>query len=103
MGKPCSVTFNDLNGLRHTVELEAETVYEAAVLALEAFRKSSFGEVLPGAVFKLQVSVREPVVSHEVSLHKLREWVERSAKSPAETIRRKRLKAILDGIAPKPS
>lgn len=103
MGKPCSVSFTDLNGLRHTVDLEAESVYEAAVLALDALRKSSFVEVLPGSASKFQVSVRENVVTHEISLLKVQQWAGSSSSSPAETMRRRRLKAILDGIALKPA
>lgn len=97
------MTFTDLHGLRHTVELEAETVYEAAVLALQAFRKSVFVELPPGLASKLEVSVREAVITHQVSLVRLREWTERGSTNPAETLRRRRLKEILEGCLPKPT
>jgi len=35
----CIVSFLDLDGVRHSVEVEAEGLYEAAVLALVAFKK----------------------------------------------------------------
>ena len=99
--KPCAVTFTDLNGLRQTVELEADTVYEAAVLALQAFRKASFAELPPGLASRFQVVVREPIVTHEVSLLKVREWVERGSTNPAEVIRKQRLREILERSLPK--
>lgn len=35
----CTVFFLDLDGVRHSVEVEAEGLYEASVLGLCAFRK----------------------------------------------------------------
>lgn len=101
MAKPCTVTFTDLNGLRHSVDLEADSVDEAAVLALQAFRKSSFVDLAPGLASRLQVSVREPLVTHEVSVVKLRQWVEQGSVNPNEVSRRQRLKAILESCLPK--
>ncbi len=95
------MSFTDLNGLRHTVELEADTVYEAAVLALQAFRKSSFVELAPGVGSRFQVTVREPSVAHEVSLVRVRQWVELGSVNPTEVSRRKRLKEILERCLPK--
>lgn len=103
MAKACSVVFTDLNGLRHTVELEADSVYEAVVLALQALRKSPFVELPPGGASRFQVCVREAVVTHEVSLRKVQEWVNAPSPSPAETVRRRRLKDILAPCLPKPA
>lgn len=101
--KPCTVTFTDLNGLRHSVDLEADSVYEAAVLALQAFKKAAFVEVPPGIATRFQVSVREAVVTHEVPLLKVRQWVEQGATNPSETVRKLRLKEILESsLLPKP-
>jgi hypothetical protein len=35
----CIVSFVDLDGIRHSVEVEAEGLYEASVLGICAFRK----------------------------------------------------------------
>ena len=96
MAKPCTVTFTGLNGLRHSVDLEADSVHEAAVLALQAFKKSSFVDLAPGLATRLQVSVREPLVTHEVSVVKLRQWVAQGSVNPNEVSKRQRLKAILE-------
>lgn len=34
----CIVSYLDTEGLRHTVEVEAESLYEAAVLAMRTFK-----------------------------------------------------------------
>ena len=40
----CSVSFTDGAGVRHTVEVPASTLYEAAVLAIVELRKFGFTE-----------------------------------------------------------
>lgn len=95
------MTFTDLDGLCHTAELEADTVYEAAVLALQIFKKSEFVQIPPGLASRFQVNVRGPVVSHEVSLVQVRDWVNRGSGNPAEILRRNRLKEMLDACLPK--
>jgi hypothetical protein len=37
--KSCTVSFRDSEGIQHSVEIGAETLYEAAVLALKSFRE----------------------------------------------------------------
>lgn len=45
--KTCTVSFRDSAGVRHSVEVGAETLYEAAVLAL----RSKSGSGIPAAGF----------------------------------------------------
>ena len=40
--KTCRVTYRDLDGAAHTVEVTADTLYEAAGLALQAFMQAPF-------------------------------------------------------------
>ena len=51
----CIVSFVDLDGVRHSVEVEAEGLYEALVLGLCAFRKH---ELEPGGLTQLEVAAR---------------------------------------------
>lgn len=50
----CVVSYLDTEGLRHTVEVEAESLYEAAVLAIRTFRQHNCE---PGLVSTLEVEV----------------------------------------------
>lgn len=101
MAKRCCVTFIDLSGLKHSVELEAESVYEAAVLSLQALKKAHFIETPPGLASRFRVTVTEAPVTHEVSLVQVKEWVNRSSGNPSEVARRKRLREILESALAK--
>src|SRR5947199_36698 len=71
----CIVSFVDLDGIRHSVEVEAEGLYEASVLGLCAFRKH---ELKPGGLTQLEVEVRS-FVKHTLTVTKVREWLQREA------------------------
>ena len=71
----CIVSFVDLDGIRHSVEVEAEGLYEASVLGLCAFRKH---ELEPGGLTQLEVEVRSSV-KHTLTVTKVREWLQRGA------------------------
>jgi hypothetical protein len=47
----CIVSFVDLDGVRHSVEIEAEGLYKAGVLGLCAFRKY---DLQPGRLTQLE-------------------------------------------------
>jgi hypothetical protein len=101
--KPCCVTFIALDGIKHTVELEAESVYEAAVFALQALKKAQFVDTPPDLGSRFRITVTEAPVTHEVSLVQVRDWVNRSAGSPAEVRRCRRLREILESALPQSS
>jgi len=81
-------------GIRHSVEVTAESLYEAAVLGLNAMRKHGWVEHIgPGT--ELQVQIKEPAVTHVVSVAQLTRWVDGVAVSPDELLKKNRLKALL--------
>ncbi len=73
----CIVSFVDLDGVRHSVEVEAEGLYEASVLGVCAFRKH---DLQPGGLTQLDVEVRSPV-KHTLTVTKVREWLQRGVRS----------------------
>jgi hypothetical protein len=87
----CIVSFVDLDGIRHSVEVEAEGLYEASVLGLCAFRRH---ELEPGGLTPLEVEVRSSV-KHTLTVTKVREWLNRGVRSPKEAILKERLRALL--------
>src|SRR5438045_2695293 len=74
----CIVSFVDLDGVRHSVEVEAGGLYEASVLGLCAFRKH---DLEPGGLTELEVEVRSSV-KHTLTVTKVKEWVQRGVRSP---------------------
>jgi hypothetical protein len=87
----CRVSYVDFDGFRHSVELEAGSLYEAAILAVSAFRDHDYE---PGDLTNLEVEIRT-AVTHTVTLKKARSWVEGGSKSPKEAIVKDRLRALL--------
>jgi hypothetical protein len=87
----CRVSYVDFDGFRHSVELEAGSLYEAAILAVSAFRDHDYE---PGDLTNLEVEIRT-AVPHTVTLKKARSWVEGGSKSPKEAIVKDRLRALL--------
>jgi hypothetical protein len=53
------------------------------------------------AASRFQVSIKEPLVTHEVSLVRVREWLGRSSSNPADVVRRQRLQELLEDSLPK--
>lgn len=97
--KTCTVSFEDSDGVRHAVEVGAETLYEAAVLALKSFREHDCAQ---GPAGHLAIEVKSPSVTHTVVAHAVRDWLNGAAKSPKEAIEKRRLRQLLDGPESKP-
>jgi hypothetical protein len=73
---------------------DRESLYEAVVLALQAFKASGFVEEV-GPATRLEVEVRAATTRHVVTVGQVVRWTEGAAVSPAERLKRDRLKAIL--------
>jgi hypothetical protein len=87
----CIVSFLDSSGIRHTAEIQADSLYEAAVLAVKTFREH---ECPPGEITKLEVEIRS-AVTHEVTIKKVRQWLNGGAKTPREAVTKERLRELL--------
>ena len=94
--RSCTVSFADAQGMRHSVEVTAETLLEAAALALHAFRQS---ELVPAALPNggvLEIRIRPLAVSHAVTLQRVQAWLSSNGKSPREHALKVRLRHVLD-------
>ena len=87
----CIVSFVDLDGVRHSVEVEADGLYEAAILGLATFKKHDFR---PGALTQLEVEVRSSI-THTVTVKNVQDWLQRGVRTPKEAILKERLRALL--------
>ena len=88
------VSFTDMNGIRHAVEVAASTLYEAATLAMAEFRRGGLTESAPGPATRLTVTVKTPSTSHEVQWGKIETWLQ-SAGKPNEMALKGRLRELL--------
>jgi hypothetical protein len=90
----CTVSFKSPTGITHGVEVEAETLYEAAGLGLARLKKDGWIEGLgPGS--RLEIQVREPSTIHSLTVQQLNRWVDGVTTSPAEVLWRVRVKHVL--------
>jgi hypothetical protein len=90
--RTCTVSFTDVEGLRHSVDVQASSLYEAVAQAISIFREH---DCVLGPASQLEVEARSPGVKHSVSMGKVRDWVESSAKSPADRLLKEKLKCLL--------
>jgi hypothetical protein len=94
--RTCRVSFQDTHGIAHSVEVTAESLFEAAVLALRAFRTAEWMESGPGNATVLEISVLHPVAKHRIPLPKITAWLEASGRTPMEQANKRRLRELLE-------
>ena len=83
--RTCTVSFTGQSGIRHSVEVTAESIYEAAALGVSALKNSGWTDaVSPGT--ELEVQVREPATCHRLTVQQIRRWCHGVAVSPDETV-----------------
>jgi hypothetical protein len=94
--RTCRVSFEDMDGIAHSVEVTAQSLFEAAALALKAFRAAEWmpSGPAPGTVF--QVAVLHPVAKHRISLRKFMAWLEANGRTPKEHANKQRLRELLE-------
>ena len=92
--RTCVVSFVDVAGVRHSVEVEAESLYEAAVVGVKRLRKDPWIERV-GEATVLDVTVRAPSTSHTITLAQVERWLAASSPTPTLASRKARLKMML--------
>ena len=92
--RTCTVSFAGPSGVRHSVDVTAESIYEAAALAVSSLKNSAWVDTIaPGTV--LEIQVREPATCHRLTLQHILRWCDGVAVSPDETLKKRRLKQLL--------
>jgi hypothetical protein len=92
--RSCFVSFRDLRGITHSCEVQAESLYEAAVLAVNVFRKEPWLEPV-GRATVLDIEVREPGTRHALSIQQLERWLAGGPGTPGEAMKRAKLKMLM--------
>ena len=96
MPKSCRVSITDSDGVEHAIEVLADSLFEAAGLGVSLLTKDSWMRQTPAPLTRIQVEVREPPVQHSLTMQQLRRWAGGGATSPAERLRKERVKALLE-------
>ena len=90
----CAVSYVDHRQIRHATEVEAETLYEAAVMAVKVFRQDPWLEKI-GPATVLEIEIREPSTRHAISLQQVERWLAGATANPSEASRKAKLKMML--------
>src|SRR6516165_7003518 len=93
--RSCRVTIRDMEGVSHTVEVTASSLFEAVAQGIAAMRGKQWVDGFPHGTGVVKVSVADVRVEHEVKMADFERWLERPSRSPRETIDRQRIRAIL--------
>jgi hypothetical protein len=91
----CRGCLTDFRGVKHSVEVTAESLFEAAILGLAALRQDGWTDGIRRTTM-LEVQIQGPVVTHKLSLEQIHHWLNSTALSPTERVRKDKLKALLE-------
>jgi len=93
--RACLVSFTDSEGVEHTAEVAARSLFEAAALAIAEFKRCGLIDAQPGPATRLSVVVKAPSTRHELMVAKLQSWLGSNGKSPNEQALKNELRQLL--------
>ena len=93
----------DVQDIEHSVEVTADSLYEAVATALAALQKDSWVGELGQGFTTITVLVQQPPVKHELKMKDLVTWLGRQGRSPAEVTPKQKLGKILSRNDARPS
>jgi hypothetical protein len=89
--KSCVVSYQDHDKIRRSVEVTAETLFEAAALGLKALNVP----IRNSGALAIDIKVKSPETTHTVSGSSLKEWLARQGRSPKEITLKNQLRELL--------
>lgn len=90
----CELSFCDLEGISHSVEVVASSLFEAAAMALARFRRTGLSESAFGPATRLRIAARPPSETHETAVARVEAWLASGGKSPREQALKARLREL---------
>ena len=93
--RTCKVSVTDMRDVEHTIDVTAETLYEAIAAALAALQQDSWVEEIAQGLNTVSVLVQQPPVKHDVKMKDFLSWLGRPGGSPAEVALRERVRKLL--------
>ena len=89
------MTVEDMEGVSHTVEVTASSLFEAVACGLVALRGNEWVAGIAQGLNVIKVSVAGVRVQHEVKFIDFTKWLDRVGGSPRDISARRRLREIL--------
>lgn len=93
----CRVSYLDVERIEHSVEVEANTLFEAIALAVSRFRRDDWSGQPPGPGCKFDVTVLPASpVRYSVDLAQLQTFAKHgTARGAADILRKNRIRELL--------
>ena len=97
MGEPrrCLVSFRDHDGVEHVAEVTAASLFEAAAVALNQFRRADWSREASLDTATLRVEVCESTF-YNVKVAELEAWLKRTGGAPRDVIARQKVRTRLE-------
>ena len=73
--KTCKVSYFDLRGVEHAVEVTVGSVYEAVAQAPRIFRDNEWVEDIGRGQTPISVKIRHPEIEHTVRVQDFERWL----------------------------
>ena len=86
---------SDLSGVEHSVEVAADSLYEAVAQGLRAFRENDWVAEMGHGQTTITVVAKQPEIEHKVRVKDFERWLESGARTPAEMSLKSRLRGLL--------
>jgi hypothetical protein len=93
----CRVSYVNAEGI-HSVEVTADTLFEAVAQAVVEFKDDKTVSQPPGPETEFTVTILRKPVEHFINLKKVQAWAQPSTRGgPAEVMKRERVRKMLAG------
>jgi hypothetical protein len=93
--RSCRVTISDMEGVAHTVEVTAATLFEAVALGLKQLQGNEWVAGIGRPLDTVTVLVKSMPIEHTVRIGEFTKWLERRGTSPVEVMKRRKIREIL--------
>lgn len=93
--RKCVVKLRDDEGVEHAVQVLAASLYEAALVALQQFRRSDWSREVALDAALLQVEVWQAPTMYKIKVEDLEKWLERKGGSPRDVALRHTIRSRL--------
>ena len=95
-GSRCRVSFTDSDGVLHSLDVDAESLYEAVAIAVAQFRDDDVSPSSPGPMTEFTIAVYRNPTEHKIRLGQVAKWAQHTVKEgPAGITKRQRVRALL--------
>jgi hypothetical protein len=81
--------------MEHTVEVTADSLYEAVAQGLRAFRDAEWAADIGRGQTKIQVLVKQTEIEHTARVQDFERWLVSTPRSPAEMVLKSRFRKLL--------